>query len=341
MSNKLPSIDIIIPTLNASHVLPSCLKSLSTQNYPKSLLHLYIVDAGSTDNTLSLARKYGAQILKNPLHTGEAGKAVGLKLAKSDLVFFLDSDNILPDPNWLTTMTSPFLTHPQIFCTEPIAFTYRPNAGFIERYCALLGANDPYAWFSGIYDRYSTLDKTWTRLKLTSIDHSQYVEVFPNINTPLPTIGANGTLYRRPIIQSVFKSDYLFDIDLIYKILKKHPSLTIAKVKTDIIHTYAESSVLKFWRKQFRRVRDYYQFSHLRLNHWSAVNITSAPLFGLYTMSLILPLFHSLKGFLRRPDLAWFFHLPACLLTLLAYALVVIMKFFGINPSQSRLKWSQ
>jgi len=334
------SINIVIPTLNASRVLDPCLKSIKSQKYLGNI-NIQIVDADSTDVTIKIAQKYRAVISPNPLKTGEAGKAVGLKQSKADLILFLDSDNILPHPNWLAQMVQPFIDNPSIFCSEPIAFTYRPHAGFIERYCSLLGANDPYAWFTGIYDRFSLVTNSWTSLKVTTQNQPEYVEFFPKINTPLPTIGANGTLYRRKIIQSSFHADYLFDTDLIGIIVNAHPNLSIAKVKTDIIHTFAESSPSKFYTKQLRRVRDFYYYKQFRQHSWNSLNVLYMPLFTLYTLTLFGPLFHSLVGFSRRPDFAWFFHLPACIFTLFSYGTVVIQNFFGKNTYQSRHKWSQ
>ncbi len=48
-------------------------------------MEIIVADGGSSDGTLKIARKYESQIVNNPLKTGEAGKAIGLKEAK-DLV---------------------------------------------------------------------------------------------------------------------------------------------------------------------------------------------------------------------------------------------------------------
>jgi len=140
-----PKIDIIIPTLNSAKVLPSCLKSILKQDYHH--YQILIIDGGSTDQTLKIAKKFHCQIINNPLKTAEAAKALGLKKSKSEFIALIDSDNILPSKNWLTKMLLPF-KDPEIIGSEPISFTYRQNAGFIERYSSLLGANDPYAYFN-------------------------------------------------------------------------------------------------------------------------------------------------------------------------------------------------
>ena len=94
-------VSFIIPTLNASSVLENCLKSIKIQSF--SSFEIIIIDGGSTDNTLNIAKKYQAKIFKNILKTAEAGKAIGVKKATGQYIALIDSDNILPTKNWLKT----------------------------------------------------------------------------------------------------------------------------------------------------------------------------------------------------------------------------------------------
>jgi glycosyltransferase involved in cell wall biosynthesis len=188
-----PKISILIPTLNCAKSLKLCLQSIKSQKY--SNYEIIIADGGSTDNTLSIAKEYKCKIYFNPLKTAEAGKAVALNKATGELVALIDSDNILPTADWLSKMVFPFLDQ-DIIASEPIRFTYRRHSGFIERYSALLGANDPLAYFMGIYDRFSTLSSTWTGIKLKTINRSQYLKIKIDNLKKIPTIGANGTLFK-------------------------------------------------------------------------------------------------------------------------------------------------
>ncbi|MBI4743983.1 MAG: glycosyltransferase [Actinobacteria bacterium] len=81
-------------------------------------------------------------IVPNNLKTGEAGKAVGVKAAKNEIIALIDSDNILPCDDWLKRMVEPF-EDKEIIASEPIKYTYRKEDSFITRYCALMGMNDP------------------------------------------------------------------------------------------------------------------------------------------------------------------------------------------------------
>lgn len=147
---NLPSISVVMPTLNAARVLRDCLRSLREQDYPQNLVEIIVADGGSADGTEAIAREYGAKVVENPLKTGEAGKAVALRHAKNELVALIDSDNILSDKNWFKKMTEPF-ADPEIVGSEPWEFTWRSQDGFIDRYCALMGMNDPLCYFLGNY----------------------------------------------------------------------------------------------------------------------------------------------------------------------------------------------
>lgn len=326
-------VSIIIPTLNSEKVLSRCLKSIISQTYEH--FEILIIDGGSGDATLKIAKKYHCRIINNPLKTAEAGKAIGLKNAKGDFIALIDSDNILPNSRWLSDMLLPF-KDTEIVGSEPLSFTYRKNAGYIERYSALLGANDPYAYINGNYDRYSYLSNKWTNLKLKTIDQKEYIKVEIDDNRYIPTFGANGTIFRKFFLNKLFKGDYLFDIDIIAMAPKP---LYFSKVKIGIIHSFCESSLTKFLKKQQRRLSDYYQYKNLRQYKWS--NSGNTIYFSFYSLLIIPSLIDAIRGFLHKPDIAWFFHPLACFLTWWIYAIVTIKYKLNILNPINRQIWQQ
>lgn len=339
-SKDFLSISVLIPTLNAASVLEGCLKSIVNQDYPKEKLEIIIADGGSTDKTLEIAKKYGAKIYRNPLKTGEAGKAVALKKAKNELVTLIDSDNILPSKDWFKKMVKPF-SDPEIVGSEPWEFSYRKQDGFIDRYCALLGMNDPLCLFLGNYDKRSVLTGKWTELPVEEEDKGNWLKVTLKPGA-IPTIGANGTILRRKIlIDSDMVGDYLFDIDIIAQLASKKP-VKFAKVKTGIIHLYCGNDIGKFIRKQKRRIKDYlyYQKIGARKYPWQQQNKLGLLKFGLSCITILPLVYQSLKGYLKKSDPAWFFHSLACWLTLYAYVTGRIRGIFGVKE-MDRQDWRQ
>lgn len=328
-----PKLSFIIPTLNSGKILDICLRSIKKQTVKD--YEIIISDGGSSDNTLKIAKKYHCRVVDNPLKTAEAGKAIGLREARGTFVALIDSDNILPTKYWLKKMLLPF-SDPDIIGSEPLKFTYRKNAGYIERYSALIGANDPYAYVTGSYDRYSYLSKNWTNIKLDIETKKSYLKIKIKSSSSLPTIGANGTIFRKDFLNEFFKGDYLFDIDILAMAPKP---LFFAKVKIGIIHTFCESSLSKFLRKQQRRLTDYYIYRGKRQFHWPN---SAFPLkYILYSLFLIPALIDSIRGYLRLPDPAWFFHPLACFLSLWIYFLVTIKFKLNLLRPLKRNQWRQ
>ncbi|MSU54388.1 MAG: glycosyltransferase [Candidatus Staskawiczbacteria bacterium] len=85
-------VSIIIPTLNEQDYLPRLLESIKRQGFKD--YEIIVSDAGSKDNTLAIAQKYGCKIVKGGLPA--IGRNNGAKVAVGSILFFLDADTVLP-----------------------------------------------------------------------------------------------------------------------------------------------------------------------------------------------------------------------------------------------------
>jgi len=321
---NLPSLSIVIPTLNSSRTLSQCLESIFSQNYPREKVEVIIADGGSTDKTVRIAEGYGVdRVLSNPLRTGEAGKAVGAEMAKNELIAFIDSDNILPSPNWLKAMVTPFKDQ-EIAGTEPLYYTRRERDPLITRYCALMGMNDVLCLFLGNYDRYSYMTGRWTELKVDTVDRGDYLLVKLN-EKDIPTMGANGFMVRVEALRNVSFKPYLFDMDMVYQLVNAGLN-RYAKVKVGIVHIFADT-VETYVRKSRRRIGDYLRYEKLgaRKYPWRRLNKLGILKFTLYTLLLGPIVRSSLRGYEKLPDRAWLFHPLASWLTLITYGIMFIM----------------
>jgi glycosyltransferase involved in cell wall biosynthesis len=317
VNRAAPSVSVVIPTLNAAKYLEECLAAVRAQDYASGV-ELIIVDAGSTDGTLDIARRFEVdRILDNPLKTGEAGKAVGLRAAEGDMLLSLDSDNVIVGSRWLRRMVEPF-SDPDVTSAQPLHWDYRQQDHFITRWAALTGVGDPLALYVGNYDHYSHLTGRWTDYPHRAEERDGWlrVEIDPEW---VPTIGANGFLMRREALGQVPFGDYFFDIDFAYELVQRG-SDTIALVDVPIRHYFSDSAS-RFYLKTRRRVDDFYFFASqgMRSYPWTSRKKRGVARFVVSTV-LVVPLLLDIgRGFRRRPDRAWLFHLPACWITLFVY----------------------
>jgi hypothetical protein len=170
-------------------------------------------------------------------------------------------------------------------------------------------------------------------------DEGSYLKVkIEGIN--LPTIGANGTIWRTEVLRkAVAKSEYLVDFEILY-ILARKSSFYFAKVKVGIVHLYC-SRLRDFYRKQKRRARDFFYQESAGLRKETYQRQLKKQLYFIVCAVTVWPLiYQAIKGYLRKPDPAWLFHPLACWLTLWIYASETILALFR-RAEMSREEWSQ
>jgi len=296
------------------------LRSIAEQDYPREKMRLVIVDAFSSDRTVEVAKSFNAEVLLNPRITGEAGKALGVKVSDGEILAFIDSDNVLPSKDWLMEMVEPLRGDGGVVASEPIYYGYSLKEPVIIRYCSLIGADDPFSVYLGFYGRYSYLTGKWTDIPIRMLDKGFYYKIALNPGV-IPTMGANGFLVRAVALKKTKYYPYLFDIDIICDLIDLEYN-EFARVKTGIFHLYA-FSFTQYIRKTYRRIRDYYKFhgAGLRKYPWTSFNKNKLLKF-LFGVLVIIPLVRdAIKGYKRKPDTAWFLHWFMCVLTVFVYTL--------------------
>jgi glycosyltransferase involved in cell wall biosynthesis len=89
-----PLVSVIIPEYNYAQYLSQAVDSALGQTYPH--VEILVVDDGSTDNSPEVIRQYGDRIrsFRQENQGLSAARNTGARLAKGDLLAFLDSDDV-------------------------------------------------------------------------------------------------------------------------------------------------------------------------------------------------------------------------------------------------------
>jgi rSAM/selenodomain-associated transferase 2 len=88
--NRTQTLAVIVPTLNEEAALAALLESLRSQSQPAE--RTIVADAGSTDETVAIARRYGAEVLSG-LPRGRGGQvAAALANVSEDIVLVAHAD---------------------------------------------------------------------------------------------------------------------------------------------------------------------------------------------------------------------------------------------------------
>jgi len=98
-------LSIIIPALNEEKYLPLLLKAIKQQNFDGNL-EIIVADAGSQDRTIEIARDFGCKIVPGGLPA--KGRNEGAKVAKGNILLFMDADNIYLPTNFLEQLLEEF-----------------------------------------------------------------------------------------------------------------------------------------------------------------------------------------------------------------------------------------
>lgn len=93
---KTPLVSVIIPVYNVEKYLEKCLDSVINQTFQD--LEIICINDGSTDNSLQILEEYSQKderiIIINQNNKGLSGaRNSGLKVAKGEYIYFLDSDD--------------------------------------------------------------------------------------------------------------------------------------------------------------------------------------------------------------------------------------------------------
>ena len=106
-------ISIVIPVKDGGEALERCLRAISCQQLGREeAVELVVVDSGSRDGSVRLAREHGAlveQIAPREFSHG-AARNLGASLSQGELLVFISQDATPADERWLARLSAPLRT---------------------------------------------------------------------------------------------------------------------------------------------------------------------------------------------------------------------------------------
>lgn len=148
------SLSVIIPVRNDPGNLDHCLTALKGSDFFD--YELIVIDDASTDSTAEVARRHGAELIRQPVRSGPAAaRNLGARAARHDYLFFLDAD-VGVRPDTLRRVASRFESDPALDAFFG-SYDASPGAsGFVSQYRNLLhhyvhqsASEDAFSFWSG------------------------------------------------------------------------------------------------------------------------------------------------------------------------------------------------
>lgn len=130
-------VSIITVTYNSEKFLEETIKSVADQTY--SNIEYIVVDGASTDNTLSIVKKYREKGVISKF-VSEPDKGIydamnkGLKMISGDIVAFLNSDDFYMNEHVIEAIIRSFQNNGSDICYGDVIFVRRDNPRKVVRY---------------------------------------------------------------------------------------------------------------------------------------------------------------------------------------------------------------
>ncbi|MDO5561321.1 MAG: glycosyltransferase [bacterium] len=302
-------LSLIIPTFNSEKHLAVFFNYLDKQKFLKNQLEILIVDGGSKDKTLFLAKKYGAKIINNPRVLAEPGVTLGFAKATGDLLMVLATDNYLTDQSYLKKMVSVFDDKDiEAAISKIVSF---PNDNFLNKY--LNRFTDPFNHF--VYGNACCLEDCGKYFKIKK-RNSEYIVYDFNSKVGKPILAfAQGMTIRRGFKRNTL--DAFDDIAPIYDLIKKNKSIAYV-YDTYLVHNSLHSC------SQFIRKQEWATFNALNRNNYGISHREEYLTFGqkfrmrlwpIYVLMIFPPILYSWVKTIVNLEPIWLYHPLMCYLS--------------------------
>lgn len=313
-----PSISFIIPTYNGKELVKKCLDSIFSLEYDGKI-EVIIMDGGSTDGNLELVKKYPVRLYHNKKRFPEGkgmGKDQAFRLAKNEIVAFVDQDNELIGKDWLKEMVKPFLNEKDLAGVACKLYVDKKDS-LTNQYLSLIGT-DPFAV-------YRSLEGKLGLNKIDLIDGGDYFLYKYDANDYL-CAGGNCFLYLRKDLKKI--GGYSQDVEVIYKLAKKGLN-KIAIPKLPRTHHKTINSFISFLIKRFKWGW-HYAFRNIsnREYSWMPKSFREWGFLTCYILEnlLIIPnLFVAIRRYIKTGEKAWILHPFAMFFVTLFYCIIGVI----------------
>jgi glycosyltransferase involved in cell wall biosynthesis len=108
-----PLVSIVTPSYNQGRFIRATIESVLTQGYPN--IEYFVVDGGSTDETLSILQEYGDRLrwFSEPDKGQTDAINRGIRMASGEIIAYVNSDDVYL-PGAIATVVEEFGRHPGV-----------------------------------------------------------------------------------------------------------------------------------------------------------------------------------------------------------------------------------
>ena len=101
---KTPKVSVILTVKNEERTIGNAIESVLKIHYPS--YEVILVDGGSEDRTISIAKQYGVKVIQTRDSTPGQGRNVGIRISSGKVIAFIDGDCYVARNDWLKNAVS-------------------------------------------------------------------------------------------------------------------------------------------------------------------------------------------------------------------------------------------
>lgn len=328
-------VSIIMPTLNAGSVIEKSLKSIRMQSINQDLVEILVIDGGSTDNTLEIARKYNAVILENPLVVPSEAVIIGNKKAKGKYCIRMGADEEFTDPFQFERRIDLFREAPEIKNILTDRFiTPEVFRGISDYYNAF---GDPFSFFAYRMDG-SNMLRALKRQK--SKESTSGLVIYFKENDILPIGDGAASMLDLEFAREHFPEEIEkpeFVASYFQKMVNKTKCIGI--VKGDTVNHYSSTKLKNYFKKVKYRIIN--NVHYVESSGYAAIAADNRKLnrrkylYPLYCLIFLWPLWDALILSIQRKNVFNMMHFVFVYYTMFHIIKQYILKFLKIKPKKT------
>lgn len=331
---------VVIATLNSESTLEMCLKSIANQSIGRENIEILVVDGGSKDRTIEIAKDYGARILHNEGKIKESAINKAIENSTGKYLIFVDSDEVIGNNLAFEIRRKIFQENPNIKMIIPSGYIVPPDIHWINRYSSYIG--DPFTLF--VYNDNKRFPDFISRIKkeFSKEDREDFIIIDKDKlkkQDLFVDVSASATIEKNSIFNVA--PNYLNDPRLFPKTfnLYVYSEYDIAILKNQPIVHYSSENISRYLKKLKSKVivnihyksQPYTGFSN-RIEFLSLKAKIKKYLFIPYSLSIIFPIIHSIILSLKNRNITFLIHPFLSVYVSFQIIINLAMKLLRIKP---------
>lgn len=333
-------ITVIIPTFNSQGSLPRTLSAIRKQSYPQNKIEILVIDGGSTDKTIEIAKEFKCKVIPNPRVLQMYAMKLGRLRARGKYIVHIDSDEVLVNRKSFENKVELFSHDKRIKAVVPSGLLTPRSMSPINFFLNEFG--EPFSYFMyGISIHAGSFIPMLKKIakieyedkKAVILDFSK-TEILPPIE-----LAAIGVMIKRNYVVNTFpklsEDPALLPLTFYFIVRKK---ALIGFIKNDPVLHYSVASLKNYFKKINSRVLNNVFKTEMAKAGFLGRGNFYPPWFQIkryafipYSFSLILPLFVGMILSLRRKNSIFLLYPLICLYISLLVIYFYILRGFGVK----------